>query len=92
MHSRKHFCAEVVERCHLLLFRAHAYVAFVNQGIRAPARFFVLPFIGFRIPYLSAEHFGVWVLNHPGGIGRDALSTSPGPFDEQFVKITVMQE
>ena len=92
-HARQDILPEFLERAHLFLLRRHADVAFVDERIRAFAGMAVLPDIRLgRVPHLGAEHLGYVVLNHAGGVGRQALSPAAGPFDVQLVQLPVPEE
>ena len=92
-HARQHLFAEFLEGTHLLLFRRHADMAFVDERMGPLAGVAVLPdkLLG-RSPHLGAEHFGHFVLHYAGGIGGQALSPAAGPFDVQFVQLAVPEE
>ena len=89
---RKHVAAEFVESGDLLLLGAHAYVAFVDQGMGALARPAVLPLIRFGIPDLGGENLRLRILHHPRHVCRKSLAATSRPFDPEFVELAVMQE
>ena len=92
MYPGQHLGTEVIEARDLLLFGAHADVAFVDEGIGALARFLMLPDIGLNVPDLGAENLGIRVLDHPCGIGGNPFGTASGPFYVEFVQIPVAEE
>ena len=90
---RQNICTEFVESAHLLLFRSHSDMTFINERIRTFSRLTMPPFIWFfRSPYLSAELLGHRILDCPCNIGRKSFSASPWPFDEKFVESPMIQE
>ena len=89
----KNVFAEFFKRAHFLLLRGHANVALVNERVRALAGVAVFPRVGLGgSPHLGAEDFGYLVLDHAGGIGREALSAAARPLDIEFVQLAVPKE
>ena len=78
---RQYFFLKFEVAAHLLFLLGHADVAFINQqrsGVGLEGA--LLEFIGFlRSPYLCAEDFGLLVLHHAVGPGRNAFSLSAVP-------------
>ena len=88
----KHVGAELVEGRYPFLLSAHAYVALVDERMRALAGSAVLPLIWNGIPDLGAEHLGLRVLHHASGVRGYALASSAGPLDPEFVQAAVAEE
>ena len=87
---RKHVDAEFLKSGHLLLFRAHSDVAFVNHRIAARTRPAGFPLVGRSVPHLGAEDLGLRVLDDPGHIGGNPLSAASCPFHPELVEIAVV--
>ncbi len=74
-------------------FLGHADMDFINQrrqhrALKIPAA----PAIGgIRPPDLGIENQGLRVLDHPPGIGRNAIARAAGPVDAQAVKIFMIK-
>ena len=80
----QHMIREMVEPGHVALLPGHAHMGFVHQG--GDALFDhgpVPPHIGLRAPCLGVEKKGLGILNHPMGMGRDAVSCAPFPVDAE---------
>ena len=93
LHMRKDIDPEIFERGDFFLLGAHADMAFIDKGMRARTRALVLPDVRlFGLPHLGAEHLGHRVLDHTAHIRRQTFSAAARPFDEQLVKLAVMQE
>ena len=85
-HAGKHITAKFLESRHPFFLAAHSDVALINQGRPLSFRTGTAPFVRrFRVPDLGAESFGLFILNGPRHISRQALPASTGPLDKQLV-------
>ena len=90
---RQDIFPEFIEGGHLLLLRAHAYVALIYKGMPARPRLSVLPSVRLvRSPHLCAEDLGFRVLDSPCGICRKPFPSASGPLDIKLVELSVAEE
>ena len=90
---RQDIPAEILERGHAFLLRAHADMAFIDQRMGPFPGMAVLPGIGLGGgPDLCGEELGHLVLHHAGHVGRKALPCSARPLDPEFVEFPVVEE
>ena len=92
-HARQYVVFELAIGAHLLLFLAHAHMAFVDKqwvGIWLELLHLCLIRLGW-IPYLCTEYLGDIILHHSGSPCRDALSFTAIPLYLQFKEVFMMK-
>ena len=89
--ARQHVDAELLIGTHTLAVLSHANVALIDeQGLNIRCKLLDLELIGsLGRPHLGRENVSLLILNHSGGVCRNALAFPTLPVDTQLVQVAV---